>query len=74
MYNPWFVQYNRKTLDTKKTANGKIITSMIVKGQNRSTLQNSELNHSIPRKEIVVGNEEVTIQHLFICLFFFSPS
>lgn len=26
MYNPWFVQYNRKTLRYKKTANGKIIT------------------------------------------------
>lgn len=23
MYNPWFVQYNRKTLRYKKTANGK---------------------------------------------------
>lgn len=51
MYNPWFVQYNRKTLGTKKMANGKKIAIMIVKGQDRSTRQSLELKSNIPRKE-----------------------
>lgn len=54
MYNPWFVQYNWKTLDTKKMANGKIITIMIVKGQDRPTGQSTELKPNIPRKETLV--------------------
>lgn len=50
MYNPWFVQYNRKTFRYKKTANGKIIVITIVKGRDCSTRQSPELKPNRTRK------------------------
>lgn len=58
MYNPWFVQYNRKTFRYKKTANGKIVTITIVKGQDCSTHQSPELKPNVTRKEILVRSRE----------------
>lgn len=65
MYNPWFVQYNRKTLDTKDS---KWENNNNYHDCQRPELFNSTEPRAEPRTEILVGSE-VTVQHfLFLTI------
>lgn len=67
MYNPWFVQYNRKTFRYKKTANGKIITIHDCQRPGLfSTRQSPELKPNRTRKGILVGGPGGDYAILFV--------
>lgn len=74
MYNPWFVQYKRKTFRYKKTANGKIIAITIVRDRDCFTRQSPELRPNRTRKRDSSqewGGDYTTL--LFFTLTFIRP-